>query len=136
MDAVFSAPELLSSLTAYSNIRHETIQPEEMQAIRSRVRLKEPSLSSPSTFSLFLQIHAAADYFTLNKTMMDDVPPVQVDVILDPYLLNIFPKTLIPTAGYLVVIAATGWFLSGSVIKYLLRPLAAPPESSEHKKRR
>lgn len=70
---------------------------------------------------LFLQIFAAADYFSLNKTLMSDVPPVLVDVILDRYLLNIFPKSLVPTAGYLVVLAVVGWVASGFIWRLLVQ---------------
>lgn len=36
---------------------------------------------------------------------MRDVPPVDVDLILDPFLLNVFPRSLIPTAGWIAVVA-------------------------------
>jgi hypothetical protein len=36
---------------------------------------------------------------------MRDVPPVAVDVILDPFLWNVFPRSLVPTAGWIVVVA-------------------------------
>jgi hypothetical protein len=35
------------------------------------------------------------------------------DLVLDPYLLNIFPQSLLPTAAYIVVLAVASWFLSG-----------------------
>ncbi|PGH33808.1 hypothetical protein GX50_03377 [[Emmonsia] crescens] len=65
-----------------------------------------------STSALFLQIHAAADYFTLNKGLMANVPPVHADVILDPYVLNIFPKSLLPTAMYILILAGVAWAIS------------------------
>jgi hypothetical protein len=68
---------------------------------------------------LFLQIHAAADYFSLNKTLMEVVPPVAVDIILDPYILNVFPKSLLPTAGYILTIAVGAWLLSAWIFKAL-----------------
>ena len=52
---------------------------------------------------------------------MTDVPPVLVDVILDPYLLNVFPRSLVPTAGYLVVLAIGAWFLSGVIWRILVQ---------------
>ena len=70
---------------------------------------------------LFLQIFATAEYFSLNQTLMSDVPPVLVDIILDPYLLNVFPKSLIPTAGYLIALAILGWVLSGVIWRILLQ---------------
>ena len=69
---------------------------------------------------LLLQIHAAADYFTLNKTLMSVVPPVRVDVILDRYLMNVFPQSLLPTAMYITVLAVIGWFVSGYVWRLLV----------------
>lgn len=69
---------------------------------------------------LFLQIYAAADYFTLNETLMSEVPPVLVDVILDPYIGNIFPKSLLPTALYIGILALLSWFLSDSIWKWIV----------------
>ncbi|EEH17255.2 hypothetical protein PABG_07342 [Paracoccidioides brasiliensis Pb03] len=65
-----------------------------------------------STSSLFLQVHAAAEYFTLDKGLMEDVPLVHVDVILDPYVLNVFPKSLLPTAAYILILAVAGCAIS------------------------
>lgn len=61
---------------------------------------------------LFLQILTAADYFTIDKALMDNPPPVEVDIILDPFLLNIFPRSLVPTAVYILIIAVCAWFIS------------------------
>lgn len=68
---------------------------------------------------IFLQVFAAADYFSLNQTLMDTVPPVAVDVLLDPYIFNAFPKSLLPTGLYLVLIAVGAWFLSGWISRTL-----------------
>lgn len=61
---------------------------------------------------LFLQILTAADYFTVDKALMENPPPVEVDIILDPFLLNIFPRSLLPTAVYILIIAVCAWFIS------------------------
>ena len=37
---------------------------------------------------------------------MQDVPPVLVDIILDPFLLNVFPRSLVRTAGWITVVTA------------------------------
>jgi hypothetical protein len=58
---------------------------------------------------------------------MSDVPPVLVDVILDPYLLNTFPKSLVPTAAYLIVLAVGGWYLSGLIWRILVQIADANP---------
>jgi hypothetical protein len=81
------------------------------------------------TSILFLQIFAAAEYFSLNKTLMSDVPPVLVDIILDPYLLNVFPKSLVPTAGYLTALAILGWVLSGVIWRILSQVADAGPSA-------
>lgn len=61
---------------------------------------------------MFLRIQAAADYFTMNRTLMEHVPLVFVDIILDPYILNILPRSLIPTVGYIILLAIGSWYLS------------------------
>ena len=61
---------------------------------------------------------------------MQNVPPVNVDIsklnlilsqnvgdlilptVLDPFLLNIFPTSLLPTGVYLIVLALLAWYLS------------------------
>ena len=47
---------------------------------------------------------------------MRDVPPVDVDIILDPFLYNVLPRSLLPTVGYILVVAAIAWFLSGRIV--------------------
>jgi len=62
--------------------------------------------------TLFLRIQAAADYYTTNTTLMTNVPPVHVDIILDPYLMNVLPRSLVPTVAYILLLAIGGWYLS------------------------
>ena len=62
-----------------------------------------------------LLIHAAADFFTTDKARMQSPPPVHADIILDPYLANVFPKSLLPTGVYIVCLAIGGWFISGYI---------------------
>jgi hypothetical protein len=50
---------------------------------------------------------------------MKHVPPVLVDIILDPYLFNLFPKSLVPTAGYLLMVTIISWYLAMYVAKWL-----------------
>lgn len=35
---------------------------------------------------------------------MQDVPPVKVELIIDPFLWNVFPRSLVPTAGWIAVV--------------------------------
>jgi len=68
---------------------------------------------------LFLRIFAAADYFTPNKTLMENVPLVHVDIILDPFVLNVLPRSLLPTAAFMVLVAFVSWFLGNRVAAWL-----------------
>ncbi|KAL4821539.1 hypothetical protein BDW67DRAFT_150984 [Aspergillus spinulosporus] len=54
---------------------------------------------------LLLRISAAADYFSLDQELMENVPPVLADIILDPFLGNVFPKSLVPTAAWICVVS-------------------------------
>ncbi|KAJ5440086.1 uncharacterized protein N7458_011084 [Penicillium daleae] len=72
---------------------------------------------APTTSSvLFLRVRAAADYFSKDEALMRDVPPVAVDVILDPFLWNAFPRSLVPTAAWVVVVAV----LAGVVARWVV----------------
>jgi hypothetical protein len=54
---------------------------------------------------LLLRISAAADYFSLDQELMENVPPVLADIILDPFLGNVFPKSLVPTAAWIGIVS-------------------------------
>jgi hypothetical protein len=69
--------------------------------------------------TLFLRIQAAADYYTMNRTLMENVPPVFVDIILDPYLFNVLPRSLVPTVGYILLLAIGGWYLSKYIGRWI-----------------
>lgn len=64
---VFDTSELISSLELYSGSRDSALQ---------RTAARDPRPASV----LFLRVIAAADYFTTNKTLMREVPPVNVDI--------------------------------------------------------
>ncbi|OAP61893.1 hypothetical protein AYL99_04096 [Fonsecaea erecta] len=77
LDHTFATPDLLSSLSAYAYARHAQLDSEDSQRLLLR-KVKVPTSDIGSTF-LFLQVVAAADYFSLNQTLMEIVPPVAVD---------------------------------------------------------
>ncbi|KAK0674547.1 hypothetical protein QBC41DRAFT_369494 [Cercophora samala] len=68
---------------------------------------------------LLLRLHAAADFYTTNQTLMSDPPPVIANLILDPFLFNVLPRSLAPTVGYIILVATASWFLAGSVSRAL-----------------
>jgi hypothetical protein len=81
---------------------------------------------------------------------MNNVPPVDVDIsmydimepdgsvkilqmliswlptVLDRYVLNVFPKSLLPTAVYITTLAVLGWYLSDIIWKWLYNLTEAP----------
>lgn len=67
-------------------------------------------------------MQSAADFFTTNATLMQYPPSVDVDIILDPYLANIFPQSLLPTALYIVALAIVAFFVSGLLWRALSQP--------------
>ncbi|KIW99007.1 uncharacterized protein Z519_00670 [Cladophialophora bantiana CBS 173.52] len=122
LDYTFATPDLLASLSEYAYARRAQLGPDDTQALLLR-KPKVGTANTGSTF-LFLQVFAAADYFSLNQTLMEMVPPVAVDVILDPYIFNILPKSLASTGLYLLAVAVGAWFLSGWIVRLLASPVA------------
>jgi hypothetical protein len=57
---------------------------------------------------------------------MEEVPPVYVDVILDPFIFNVLPRSLAPTVCYIVVVAIMSYFLA-KWIATQVRQLALEP---------
>ena len=104
---VFDTPELIQNLAEYAG------KPD-------RKRSEPLPLSGTSRESLlFLHVRAAADFFTTKKELMSNPPPVDLDIILDPYVFNVFPKSLGPTAAYIIVLAVGAWLVSGFVWRFL-----------------
>lgn len=141
MDKVFSTPDLISSLASYAEQRRSAVlnQKEKIPGLISPFDDLSTAYKDFRSTTLFLRISAAADYFTTNLTLMQNVPPVQVDIsenppghldsiladsnrpVLDPFLLNVFPRSLLPTAGYLALIAIGAWYLSNIIWQCLNR---------------
>lgn len=51
--------------------------------------------------------------------------------VLDPYIWNIVPRSLAPTAAYITLVATGAWFLSGYIYRWLLS-VAADPTHKPH----
>lgn len=102
----FEIAELLSNPEIFPAVSENNISLEQ---------LLKPASKEDQESVLLLRIHSAADFFTTDKERMRSPPPVDVDLILDPYLANIFPKSLLPTAGYIICLAIGSWFISGYI---------------------
>jgi len=105
----------------------------EIEQLSARWVKPDPGNAALESSLLFLQIFAAADYFSLDMSLMETVPPVLVDVILDPFLFNVFPKSLVPTAVYIVILAIVAWFLSGFIWKGIIQ-IARSDDTARDKK--
>ncbi|KAJ5390849.1 uncharacterized protein N7496_001917 [Penicillium cataractarum] len=112
---------LLTSLSKFSASRLSN--PDTNLQVNSLLRgsdTKAANDPAPTTDSvLFLRVRAAADYFSNDESLMRDVPSVAVDVILDPFLWNVFPRSLVPTAGWIVVVA----IVAGVVARWVVGEL-------------
>ncbi|TVY23175.1 hypothetical protein LHYA1_G007792 [Lachnellula hyalina] len=133
LPTVFENPELITSLAQYSEGRQsEPTQIADEKPSISRKPTAERDANDLSS-TLFLQVFAAADYYTTNKTIMNNVPPVFVDIILDPFIFNVFPRSLLPTAAYIVLLAIGGWYLSKYVGSWFEN--LAKQDANEEKKK-
>lgn len=126
VNTVFGSSELLTSLSDFSYRRHDKLSEADRQLLQQR----KTSPNADSTF-LFLQVFAAADYYSLNSTLMATPPPVAVDIILDQYIFNVFPNSLLPTGLYLTLLATGAWFLSGWISTMFVNPPSAEQNSKK-----
>jgi hypothetical protein len=107
---VFNTPDLIASLADYSDKR-QVLQIDSPAYAKGDVPVPESVL--------LLRVQAAASYYSLNRTLMEHPLPVDVDIILDPFILNILPRSLGPTAVYISFVAVGAWFLSGYIYRWL-----------------
>ncbi|KAL8397332.1 hypothetical protein RB594_004162 [Gaeumannomyces avenae] len=116
---VWETPALISSLAEYSSSRIQEDEAEDDVVDKQGSKPGKQRKTSPQSRAkehqasmLLLQILAAADYYTDNQTLMSNVAPVHVDIILDPFILNVLPQSLAPTVVYVLFVAAIFWFVA------------------------
>jgi hypothetical protein len=133
LPAVFEDPELITSLYNYSMTRQPS------SSSPPPPPPPTPKDRQPSSSTLFLRVDAAADYFTTDRALMARPEPVLVDIILDPFVLNVLPRTLVPTVGYVVLVAALSWILSTRLVMPWVRGLmvedSAEADQQEERKK-
>ncbi|KAI1492860.1 hypothetical protein F5X96DRAFT_319383 [Biscogniauxia mediterranea] len=129
LQTILETPELLSELSDFSSAQrqlngkaHDEIIQEPGSAKPSGAALRSGRKAS----LLFLQILAAADYYTMNSTLMQHVPPVHVDIILDPFIFNLLPRSLVPTVAYIIAVALVSWFTAQRISTWI-RHVAVEP---------
>lgn len=124
---------MITSLAQYSETRQPVfndVQDHTPKISQADFRYRHRKDGASST--LFLQIYAAADYYTMNQTLMENVPHVLVDIILDPYIFNILPRSLVPTIAYVILLAVGSWYVSRYVIDWICK-IAADDLDDEKK---
>ncbi|KAK2590800.1 hypothetical protein QQS21_011505 [Conoideocrella luteorostrata] len=122
LEKVLQNAQLLKSINTYSASRRS-----------DQARPMSVSEISNSSSALLVEVRATADYFTDVKELMSNPRPVLVDLILDPFLLNVLPQSLLPTAGYLILLCITTWFMA-QWIATGLRSVAGPVEAQAKKR--
>ncbi|KAL5352754.1 hypothetical protein ACLOAV_002702 [Pseudogymnoascus australis] len=114
---VFKTPSLIMSLAEYSETQQRN--PASVgDSIKSAI---QPATGTTDQSLLLLSISVAADYYTTDAYLMENPSPVFVDVILDPFILNVFPRSLVPTAGYITIVAIGSFFLARFLSRFLAR---------------
>jgi hypothetical protein len=128
LEKVWETPELVQSLAKFATSR--ILDPSSDE----KPFTAKPSSHERRSSVLLLHIQAAADYFTHDAALMQSPPPVLVDLILDPYVANVLPRSLIPTVGYLVVVGTVTWFVAQWIARQLQSIGAATDEPTTAKK--
>lgn len=102
-----------------SRIPNENLPNDRSPSLRHKKPRKSSTDPASKVSGLFLHVQSAADYFTLNDTLMKNVPRVHADLILDPFLMNVFPMSLVPTAVHIAVVTVGAFGLAWMVWKML-----------------
>ncbi|KAI1817602.1 hypothetical protein GGS20DRAFT_582324 [Poronia punctata] len=124
-ESVVTDSELLSELSAYAVLLQEKAG--------SDIDVPSPILGPDIGGSvLLLRILTTAEFHTGNHTLMGDAPPVFVDIIMDPFLLNILPRSLLPTVAYIVVVAIASWFIGNSISSWIGQAIAKPRQNEKY----
>ncbi|KAH7155326.1 hypothetical protein B0J13DRAFT_618782 [Dactylonectria estremocensis] len=126
LDTVWDSPELIQSLAEYANSRLPT------RSNGGQVPSPDGQKERKSS-ALLLQVRASADYFTDHAVLMQEPPPVLADLILDPYVYNTVPRSLLPTIGYLVLVSLVAWFVARTIASKL-QSIAITAETSTKKR--
>jgi hypothetical protein len=135
LETVWDSPELIASLHAYSAYRH-SVANDESQELLQDSSTGIPVAKEREASVLLLRILAAADYFTTDASLMSKVPPVDVDIILDPFLFNVLPRSIAGTACYIVGIAVAAFFIAGRIVAWIQELIAVDRKQWESNKKR
>ncbi|EGS23813.1 uncharacterized protein CTHT_0005170 [Thermochaetoides thermophila DSM 1495] len=106
---VLSNPELFSSLQSYAP------SPSFASAFEPDYLSEKPTI--------LLRIQAQADFYTPphgpHGELMRSPQPVDADVILDPYILNVLPRSLLGTVIYITGFGIVSWFVARRIARWV-----------------
>ncbi|KAI1117473.1 hypothetical protein F5Y14DRAFT_349874 [Nemania sp. NC0429] len=123
LDTVFRSPELASELSSFASTLHANMDNTVAMSSRASELGMEESI-------LLLRITAAADFYAQNQTLMINVPSTFVDIILDPFILNILPQSLLFTVTYIIMVTIVSCLVGGWISSWICHIAA---ESTKHK---
>ncbi|KAI0203054.1 hypothetical protein F4808DRAFT_50901 [Astrocystis sublimbata] len=123
LESVSKTPELTAELFAYAENPMSQTDNDLINHLPTPSQALKPGLVDSI---LFLRITALADFYTTNQTLMTNAPPVFVDIILDPFIGNALPRSLLPTVSYLVVVIVISGFV-GRLLSSWVFQLAREP---------
>ncbi|KAL4797438.1 hypothetical protein BDV19DRAFT_358785 [Aspergillus venezuelensis] len=124
LPSILEDPALLLAISLYSS---RLAVPSEGTTDPTSDPQETPAPTADSV--VLLRISAAADYFSLDKELMQNVPPVLADIILDPFLMNVFPRSLVPTAEWILVVAG----FAVVIARWIAREFAGVVASADDK---
>ncbi|KAL4915769.1 hypothetical protein BDW62DRAFT_120151 [Aspergillus aurantiobrunneus] len=134
--STYTLPEVLdnrSVLSAISLYSSSRLSASPLQATVVPIGEGSNADSAPGADSiLFLRISAAADYFSLDQALMENVPPVMADIILDPFLGNVFPKSLVPTACWVGVVSCLAIVVARRIAREFARLISSVAIHDSH----
>ncbi|KAH0610773.1 uncharacterized protein H6S33_011200 [Morchella sextelata] len=106
---VLSDPGLITSLVSYSSRAPPPLR---------TVDEVDHAVEAPRSL-LYLEIGAVAAYYTPDKYRMENPDSVGVEIILDPYFMNIIPESLFPIIGMITLVTFFAWWCSGRIYRAL-----------------
>jgi hypothetical protein len=118
LKTIFSTPELLSELSEHASSLHRGVYDDDVSSHALKLAGKQSIL--------LLRILTAADFYTKNHTLMGNAPPVLVDIIMDPFVLNVLPRSLLPTVAYISAVAVASWFIGNWISSRICKSITEP----------
>ncbi|KAG0132160.1 hypothetical protein HOY82DRAFT_558244 [Tuber indicum] len=127
---IYTAPQLLDKPSLLANV---TAYATRQLSFSPANELSGPSAAPRSV--LYLDIRAKAGYYTHEKRRMETPDPVEVEITVDPFVLNVLPESLLPIAVMVILTTLSAFWTSGRVYS-ALRDIASLKQSPYDKKTR